>query len=62
MIPNFKMSLSCFVQYEDDEDDKVLLTTDSDLVGAVYHARFAGWKVNFLLTALVEVFGCLHFI
>ncbi|CAD5167066.1 unnamed protein product [Musa acuminata subsp. malaccensis] len=31
--------------YEDDEDDKVLLTTDSDLVGAVYHARFAGWKV-----------------
>ncbi|CAL9086454.1 unnamed protein product [Musa acuminata var. zebrina] len=31
--------------YEDDEDDKVLLTTDSDLVGAIYHARFAGWKV-----------------
>ncbi|CAL9135341.1 unnamed protein product [Musa textilis] len=31
--------------YEDDEGDKVLLTTDSDLVGAVYHARFAGWKV-----------------
>ncbi|CAL9166484.1 unnamed protein product [Musa hybrid cultivar] len=31
--------------YEDDEGDKVLLTTDSDLVGAVYHARFVGWKV-----------------
>ncbi|KAJ8458333.1 hypothetical protein OPV22_031259 [Ensete ventricosum] len=31
--------------YEDDEGDKVLLTTDNDLVGAVYHARFAGWKV-----------------
>ncbi|KAJ8641299.1 hypothetical protein MRB53_017993 [Persea americana] len=31
--------------YEDDEGDKVLLANDSDLVGAVGHARSAGWKV-----------------
>ncbi|KAJ0976895.1 hypothetical protein J5N97_012369 [Dioscorea zingiberensis] len=31
--------------YEDDEGDKVLLATDSDLIGAVNHARVAGWKV-----------------
>ncbi|KAK6150775.1 hypothetical protein DH2020_015707 [Rehmannia glutinosa] len=32
-------------RYEDDEGDKVLLTTDGDLVGAVTHARSAGLKV-----------------
>lgn len=31
--------------YEDDEGDKVLLTTDSDLVGAVNHTRSLGLKV-----------------
>ncbi|XP_077248806.1 CBS / octicosapeptide/Phox/Bemp1 (PB1) domains-containing protein [Tasmannia lanceolata] len=31
--------------YEDDEGDKVLIATDSDLVNAVNHARSAGWKV-----------------
>ncbi|KAK4490641.1 hypothetical protein RD792_001331 [Penstemon davidsonii] len=31
--------------YEDDEGDKVLLTTDGDLVGAVSHARSLGLKV-----------------
>ncbi|XP_073044769.1 CBS domain-containing protein CBSCBSPB3-like [Primulina eburnea] len=31
--------------YEDDEGDKVLLTTDSDLVSAVSHARSVGLKV-----------------
>ncbi|KAL3813068.1 hypothetical protein ACJIZ3_014336 [Penstemon smallii] len=31
--------------YEDDEGDKVLLTTDGDLVGAVNHARSLGQKV-----------------
>lgn len=31
--------------YEDDEGDKVLLTTDSDLVGAISHARSLGLKV-----------------
>ncbi|KAL6007670.1 CBS domain-containing protein cbscbspb3 [Asimina triloba] len=38
--------------YEDDEGDRVLIATDSDLVGAVNHARSAGWKVNgyFLLS------------
>lgn len=32
------------ILYEDDEGDKVLLSTDSDLVAAVNHARQAGWK------------------
>ncbi|GAB2277273.1 CBS domain-containing protein cbscbspb3 [Dionaea muscipula] len=31
--------------YEDDEGDKVLLTSDSDLVGAVTHAKSVGQKV-----------------
>ncbi|XP_009389510.2 CBS domain-containing protein CBSCBSPB3 [Musa acuminata AAA Group] len=31
--------------YEDDEGDRVLLITDNDVVGAVNHARSAGWKV-----------------
>lgn len=31
--------------YEDDERDKILLTADVDLFGAVNHARLAGWKV-----------------
>ncbi|CAA0839490.1 CBS domain-containing protein CBSCBSPB3 [Striga hermonthica] len=31
--------------YEDDEGDKVLLTTDEDLIGAVSHARSEGQKV-----------------
>ncbi|XP_074557189.1 CBS domain-containing protein CBSCBSPB3-like [Curcuma longa] len=31
--------------YEDDEGDKVLLTTDNDLVAAINHARSAGRKV-----------------
>ncbi|XP_008781501.2 CBS domain-containing protein CBSCBSPB3 [Phoenix dactylifera] len=31
--------------YEDDEGDRVLLVTDKDLIGAVNHARSAGWKI-----------------
>ncbi|KAK9691991.1 hypothetical protein RND81_09G233800 [Saponaria officinalis] len=31
--------------YEDDESDKVLLTCDADLIGAVLHARSLGQKV-----------------
>lgn len=31
--------------YEDDEGDKVILATDSDLIGAVSHARSSGLKV-----------------
>ncbi|XP_023517999.1 CBS domain-containing protein CBSCBSPB3 [Cucurbita pepo subsp. pepo] len=31
--------------YEDDEGDKVVLSTDGDLSGAVNHARFTGLKV-----------------
>lgn len=34
-------------QYEDDEGDKVLLATDSDLISAVTHARSIGLKVLF---------------
>ncbi|KAJ4835024.1 CBS domain-containing protein cbscbspb3 [Turnera subulata] len=33
------------ILYEDDEGDKVLLSTDSDLIGAVNHARSIGLKV-----------------
>lgn len=33
------------MQYEDDEGDKVLLTTDSDLAGAVFNAKSSGLKV-----------------
>ncbi|ERN09863.1 CBS domain-containing protein CBSCBSPB5 isoform X1 [Amborella trichopoda] len=32
------------ILYEDEERDKVLLATDSDLTAAVDHARQAGWK------------------
>uniref|UniRef100_A0ACD5XGM5 Uncharacterized protein n=1 Tax=Avena sativa TaxID=4498 RepID=A0ACD5XGM5_AVESA len=31
--------------YNDDEGDRVLLATDSDLIAAIEHARSAGWKV-----------------
>ncbi|KAF6152791.1 hypothetical protein GIB67_004620 [Kingdonia uniflora] len=31
--------------YEDDEGDRVILSTDTDLIGAVGHARLAGLKV-----------------
>ncbi|XP_073099867.1 CBS domain-containing protein CBSCBSPB3 [Elaeis guineensis] len=31
--------------YDDDEGDRVLLVSDKDLIGAVNHARSAGWKV-----------------
>ncbi|KAJ4966253.1 hypothetical protein NE237_018102 [Protea cynaroides] len=35
--------------YEDDEGDKILLANDSDLIGAVNHARLSGLKVLRLL-------------
>ncbi|CAL9092613.1 unnamed protein product [Musa acuminata var. zebrina] len=31
--------------YEDTEGDKVLLSSDDDLVGAINHAKLTGWKV-----------------
>nr|XP_015622514.1 CBS domain-containing protein CBSCBSPB3 isoform X2 [Oryza sativa Japonica Group] len=31
--------------YDDDEGDRVVLTTDGDLSAAIQHARSAGWKV-----------------
>lgn len=37
--------MCCSVQYEDDEGDKVLLTTNSDLTGAVFCAKSSGLKV-----------------
>lgn len=33
------------IMYEDDEGDRVVLATDSDLVAAISHARLSGWKV-----------------
>ena len=33
------------MQYGDDEGDKVLLTTNSDLTGAVLYAKSSGLKV-----------------
>lgn len=38
------------MQYEDEDGDKVVLATDSDLAAAVDHARLSGWKV--MLTSL----------
>ncbi|KAI3673611.1 hypothetical protein L6452_39735 [Arctium lappa] len=32
------------ILYEDEDQDKVILASDSDLVAAVEHARLAGWK------------------
>ncbi|KAI3463612.1 hypothetical protein Pfo_020275 [Paulownia fortunei] len=32
------------ILYEDEDNDKVVLSSDSDLQAAVYHARLAGWK------------------
>jgi len=37
--------MCCSMQYEDDEGDKVLLTTNSDLTGAVLYAKSSGLKV-----------------
>lgn len=34
------------IQYEDDEGDRVLLGSDSDLIAAVNFARISGWKVS----------------
>jgi hypothetical protein len=32
------------VQYEDEDHDKVLLASDSDLQAAIEHAKSIGWK------------------
>ncbi|CAL9136776.1 unnamed protein product, partial [Musa textilis] len=32
------------ILYEDEDGDKVILASDSDLAEAVDHARLAGWK------------------
>ncbi|EYU43042.1 hypothetical protein ABFS82_04G123600 [Erythranthe guttata] len=32
------------IVYEDEDNDKVVLASDSDLQAAVYHAKLAGWK------------------
>lgn len=41
------------LQYVDDEGDKVLLATDSDLVAAVNFARISGWKVSLVFYKLL---------
>lgn len=33
------------MQYEDEDHDKVVLASDSDLAAAVEHAKLVGWKV-----------------
>ncbi|GFP82469.1 CBS domain-containing protein cbscbspb5 [Phtheirospermum japonicum] len=33
------------IMYEDEDNDKVLLASDSDLQAAIYHAKLSGWKV-----------------
>ena len=43
------------VQYEDDEGDRVLLMTDSDLASAVLYAKSSGLKVFISL-------GVFHFL
>lgn len=45
--------MDLWLQYEDEDHDKVVLASDSDLVAAVEHARSAGWKVRALLTFLL---------
>lgn len=42
-LPNFCL------QYEDEDHDKVVLASDSDLAAAVDHARMAGLKVYIYL-------------
>lgn len=39
-------------QYNDDEGDRVILTTDSDLTAAIEHAKSAGWKVTVVIPFL----------
>lgn len=39
-----------FVQYEDEDHDKVILASDEDLAAAVEHARSLGWKVQYTNT------------
>ena len=47
------------LQYVDDEGDKVLLATDSDLVAAVNFARINGWKVSLMFYKVLSTFvGC----
>lgn len=36
------------LQYDDEDSDKVVLESDSDLQAAVDHARLAGWKVSII--------------
>lgn len=45
------------MQYVDDEGDKVLLATDTDLVAAVNFARISGWKVSILtLLCMIKIY------
>ena len=47
----FLSPLKCYddgynLQYEDEDHDKVLLASDSDLQAAIDHAKSIGWKVK----------------
>lgn len=49
------------IQYEDDEGDRVLLTTDSDLANAVSNAKSLGQKVISLFSWILQISSC-HYI
>ena len=50
------MQLLLWVQYEDEDGDKVVLASDDDLAAAVDHARLAGWKARMLSSASSRLF------
>lgn len=45
-LSHFINSHSHLWQYEDEDKDKIVLASDSDLVAAVHHAKLVGWKVT----------------
>lgn len=49
------------LQYVDDEGDKVLLATDSDLVSAVNFAKISGWKVSRSVILIMKEIDLLYF-
>lgn len=35
------------LQYEDEDNDQVVIASDGDLQAAVHHAQLLGWKVHY---------------
>lgn len=42
------------MQYEDEDNDKVILASDGDLVAAVEHAKSIDWKVTLKNTYIIH--------